>query len=69
MSPLKKEEKEIIERSKSKEELLSHLDSLNRPLTSEELDVVNGGGLIYDECGDIQLGACGSSAMILDIEL
>ena len=59
MSIFKKNVKAIIESSKSEEELLNNLDSLNRPLTMEELAFVSGGlGNVCncDECGSAAEG-------------
>lgn len=57
MSAMKNRVKEIIESSKSEEELLNNLDSLNRPLTNEELNFVSGGDGRF-----CKLDACGSIA-------
>lgn len=57
MSAMKKNVKEIIESSKSEEELLNNLDSLNRPLTLEELSFVNAGA--ESSCKG---GECGTAA-------
>ena len=51
MSAMKKSVKEIIESSKSEEELLNNLNSFNHPLTNEELSFVSGGYCKCDECG------------------
>ena len=55
MDTMKKDVKETIESSKSVEELLSNIDTLNPPIDEEELSNVAGGG------SDCRCGACSNS--------
>lgn len=71
MSERAKKAKEIIEQSKTEEELLNNLDTFNRPMTGEELSFVGGGTYIckgdpgyckLDACGSVADGPCASIA-------
>ena len=55
MSTMKSDIKETIESSKSAEELLNNIDTLNPPIDEEELSNVAGGG------SDCRCGACSNS--------